>query len=449
MSATFLRDLAEIVGASHCVGGMDRAAYVVDGRIPCGVVFPGSADEVARVVRAASAARVPVVPWGGGTQMPRGAPPRDGALVVGLRRLGRVLEHEPADLTATAEAGITLEALQTTLRAQGQWLPLDPPAPREATLGGVLAANAAGPRRLGYGTARDLVIGIRVVAPDGQLVRAGGKVVKNVAGYDLSKLYIGSLGTLGIIVDATLKLRPRPETEGACWATFPTLPAGARAALAVAGSELEPVALTLLDPDGAAACGRQAGLETPTGAAAVLAMFDGLTDAVIAARDEAGRALRAAGAGTVAILDATASDRALDAVREARRLVTSPLAVATAGVLPADVGAYLEAADAAARAVGLRVVSLAQAGHGLVTLILTAARAESPPPAATAIALARCRDAARAREGHLTIEWAPLGVREACPVWDPPGPAIELMRGLKARLDPQGVLNPGRFVGGI
>jgi glycolate oxidase FAD binding subunit len=129
--------------------------------------------------------------------------------------------------------------------------------------------------------------------------------------------------------------------------------------------------------------------------------------------------------------------------------VASPLAVATAGVLPADLGAYLDAADAAARAAGLRLAAVAHAGHGLVTLMLTAPGAETPPAAATAAALARCRDAARTRGGHLAIEWAPLGVREACPVWDPPGPAVALMRGLKARLDPQGLLNPGRFVGGI
>jgi glycolate oxidase FAD binding subunit len=448
MSAPLLRRLAEIVGASHCVGGTDRAAYVVDGRTPCGVVFPGSAEETGRVVRAAADAGVPVVPWGGGTQMHRGAPPRDGALVVGLRRLGRVLEHEPADLTATAEAGITLDALQAALGTHGQWLPLDPPAPGEATLGGVLAANAAGPRRLGYGTARDLVIGIRVVAPDGQLVRAGGKVVKNVAGYDLAKLYIGSLGTLGIIVDATLKLRPRPETEGACWATFPTLGAAARAALALAGSELTPVAAMLMDPVAAEACGRHAGLGAVPAAAALVA-FDGLPVAVTAAQDAAARALRAAGAGTVDLLDAAGTARALDTVREARRLVASPLAVATVGVLPVDVGGYLETASAVARAAGIRLAALAHAAHGLVTLIRAAAGAEAPPAAATAATLSRCRDAARARGGHLAIEWAPLGVREACPVWDPPGPAVELMRGLKARLDPAGVLNPGRFVGGI
>ncbi len=447
MTATLLRSLAEIVGPAHCLGGADRAPYVVDGRTPCGVVLPGSADEVARVVRAAAAVGVPVVPWGGGTQMSRGTPPRDGALVVGLRRLGRVLEHEPGDLTATAEAGITLDALQAALGTGGQWLPLDPPAPGTATLGGVLAANAAGPRRHGYGTARDLVIGMRVVAADGQLIRAGGKVVKNVAGYDLVKLYIGSLGTLGIIVDATLKLRPRPEAEGACWATFASLDAAAGAAGVLAGSELGPVALTLLDARAADACAPVVGL--PAAAApAVLVAFDGLARAVAWEREEAARRLRGAGARAVEALDAGGTARALGAVRETRRLLASPVAIATVGVVPAEVGAYLGAAQTTAQAGGFELATVAHAGHGLVTLVLAPGGAPRPA-AATAVVLAAWRDAARARGGHLAVEWAPLGVREACPVWDPPGPGVDLMRGLKARLDPQGVLNPGRFVGGI
>lgn len=447
MTATLLQSLAEIVGPAHCLGGADRAPYVVDGRTPCGVVLPGSTDEVVRVVRAAAAAGVPVVPWGGGTQMSRGTPPRDGALIVGLRRLGRVLEHEPGDLTATAEAGITLDALQTTLGTRRQWLPLDPAAPGEATLGGVLAANTSGPRRHGYGTARDLVIGLRVVAADGQLIRAGGKVVKNVAGYDLVKLYIGSLGTLGIIVDATLKLNPRPAAEGACWATFPALDAAAGAAVVLAASELGPVALTLLDARAAAACAPTAGLPA-SAAPAVLVAFDGLARTVAWRREEAARRLRAAGARTVEVLDAGGMARALGAVRETRSVLSSPVAIATAGVLPADVGAYLGAAQVSAQAAGFELAAVAHAGHGLMTLVLGPGGTPRPA-AATAAVLAEWRAAARARGGHLVVEWAPLGVREACPVWDPPGASVDLMRGLKARLDPQGVLNPGRFVGGI
>ena len=130
-------------------------------------------------------------------------------LVIGLRRLGRLLDHEPGDLTATVEAGMTVRAFQTALGSRGQWLSLDPADAERATVGGVLATNACGPRRHLYGTARDVLIGVTVVTADGSIVKGGGKVVKNVAGYDLPKLFIGSYGTLGVIVEATVKLRPR------------------------------------------------------------------------------------------------------------------------------------------------------------------------------------------------------------------------------------------------
>jgi glycolate oxidase FAD binding subunit len=207
------------------------------------------------------------------------------------------------------------------------------------------------------------------------------------------------------------------------------------------------VALALLDSRAADACAAHAGL--PGDGAAVLVAFDGLAGAVASEREEAARRLRAEGARTVEVLGDAGTARALAAVREARRLVTDSVAVATAGVRPADVGTYLEAADAAARTARLAVAAVAYVGHGLVTLVLVPAGSPAPPAAATAAVLAEWRAAARTRGGHLTVEWAPLAVREACPVWDPPGADIQLMRGLKARLDPQGVLNPGRFVGGI
>lgn len=127
--------------------------------------------------------------------------------------LNHVIEHTPADMTATAEAGITLAALQTELAKHGQWLPVDPPDPERLTLRELLDVNACGPRRFGYGTVRDHVIGLKVGLPDGRLIRSGGKVVKNVAGYDLAKLFIGGGGTLGVIAEATFKLRPLPEAE--------------------------------------------------------------------------------------------------------------------------------------------------------------------------------------------------------------------------------------------
>src|SRR5262249_40201100 len=162
--------------------------------------------------------------------------------VLGLKHLDRILEHEPGDLTATVETGITLGSLQAALGKRGQWLSLDPPDPDRATLGGILASDASGPRRHLYGTCRHLLIGLTLVMADGSIVRGGGKVVKNVAGYDLPKLFIGSFGTLGILVEATVRLRPRPDEDRLVVAPFERLKEGGAAARAIMVSDLIPSA---------------------------------------------------------------------------------------------------------------------------------------------------------------------------------------------------------------
>jgi FAD/FMN-containing dehydrogenase len=164
---------------------------------------------------------------------------------VDLRALSRVVEHTPEDLTVTVESGITLAALQSDLAKQGQWLPVDPPNADALTVEGLLATNASGPRRYGYGTIRDYVIGIKVALADGRVIKSGGKVVKNVAGYDLVKLFIGSQRSLGVIAEATFKLRPLPETERIACARCESLEKAGALIESVLDSEMVPVALDL------------------------------------------------------------------------------------------------------------------------------------------------------------------------------------------------------------
>src|SRR5258708_6536249 len=173
-------------------------------------VTPASREELAEALHAADSRGQAVAPVGAGTQLDLGMPPSRLDLVIETTRVNKVVEYEPADLTVTVEAGLRFADLQKQLAEQGQFLALDPPAAPGATIGGLIATNASGPLRFAYGTARDLVIGTRVANPDGTVTHAGGRVVKNVAGYDLNKLYIGSLGTLGIIVPLSLKLAPVP-----------------------------------------------------------------------------------------------------------------------------------------------------------------------------------------------------------------------------------------------
>ena len=226
------------------------AADAVAGVVPSFVASPSSTAEVAALLRAAAQAGLAVVPRGAGTGLSWGAPPSRCDLVVDLRSLDQVLEHAAGDLVARVQAGVTIGQLAVALGSAGQQLALDVPA--EATVGGVVATGTAGPRRFRYGAPRDLLIGITVVRADGVVARSGGKVVKNVAGYDLGKLFAGSQGTLGVITEVTFRLHPLPAAVAWVTAEFgPAERAGAVAATAAAaGSPLVPSAVELDWPGG-------------------------------------------------------------------------------------------------------------------------------------------------------------------------------------------------------
>jgi glycolate oxidase FAD binding subunit len=437
--------LAELVGPRYVLSGVECSPYVLEGRTPEAVVFPGSRDEVATVLGIAAEASLPVIPWGGGTRMALGAPPARAGLVLGLSRMNRLVEHEPGDLTATVEAGITLAALQAELGKRGQWLSLDPAHADRATIGGILASNAAGPRRHLYGTARDLLIGVGLVLADGSFVKGGGKVVKNVAGYDVPKLAIGSFGTLGVIVDATVKLRPVPDVDRLVVTPLDRLADAGPLIRAIMASDLIPSALDVAD----AAALKAVGLASVGGAAgagseggALLVGFDGLGEQVQWQEAELARLAGRAGA----VLDGSARDDAWRALGDlARRAFAHATAVMCWSVLPMQVAEAMADGRAAAERHKLGAAFAAHAGVGVVFAVL----GEGGSAGDVTATLDDWRRLVHDRGGHASLEWAPLAVKERVAVWDPPGPTHRIMQRLKAELDPRGILNPGRFVGGI
>ena len=437
MPPALLEKLRATVGPANVLTGIELTPYVVEGRTPEAAVFPGSVEEVAAVIGLAAETARPVTPWGGGTAASAGIPTARTGLVLGLRRLGRLLEHEPGDLTATVEAGMTVETFQTALRSRGQWMSLDPADAHLATVGGVLATNASGPRRHLYGTARDLLIGVTVVTADGAVVRGGGKVVKNVAGYDLPKLFVGSYGTLGVIVEATVKLRPLPDHERLVCIRFERLKDAGAAVRSVMASDLIPNAIELLDATASTAI-------SVTGAALVVG-FDGLREQVDWQCAELARLAGACGGHEAQPLQADTWSSLGTAAR-----ATSPVtaAVMTFAVLPSQVAEMMEQGAGVARARGLNTAWAAHAGIGVVRAMV-AADVVPTEPAAIAVVLAEWRELARGGGGHATLEWAPLAVKSLVPVWDDPGAAARIMERIKAQLDPQNILNPGRFVAGI
>ena len=460
MQDALLERLRTAVGPANVLTGVELSPYVVDGRTPEAAVFPGSLEEVAMVIGLAAESDVPVVPWGGGTAASVGTPAARAALVLGLRRLARLVEHEPGDLTATVEAGMTIAALQAVLRGRGQWLSLDPADAERATLGGVLSADASGPRRHLYGTARDLLIGVTVVTADAAVVKGGGKVVKNVAGYDLPKLFIGSYGTLGVIVEATLKLRPVPEDERLVALRFARLKDAAAAVRALLASDLIPNAVELLDATAATAlvagvagdapglgktlAGAPPATPPPTGALLVVG-FDGLPEQVEWQCAELARLAAPHGGRDAAPLASEAWPRLAAAARAAFPVATAMMAF---DVLPTQVAELMEQGAGVARARGLQTAWAAHAGVGAVSAALFT-DGEPREPGPVAAVLGEWREMARAGGGHAALEWAPLAVKSQVPVWDDLGAAGRIMQRIKAQLDPKGILNPGRFVAGI
>ena len=233
--------------------GLDR--YRLGGRRPAAAALPTSEAQVSAVLRLAHDRRWGVVPWGGGAHQSSGRVPSRFDVALDLRALDRVVRYEPADMTVTVEAGIRLQSLQERLATSGQFLPLDPPGADRATLGGVVAANCSGPLRCRYGTLRDLVLGVRVVHADGTLTKAGAGGVKNATAYDLTKLYVGSHGTLGVIVGATLRVQPKPACEESGWMAASSLEHAMLLVRRILNSEVAPSRLELLEAVGARACG--------------------------------------------------------------------------------------------------------------------------------------------------------------------------------------------------
>jgi glycolate oxidase FAD binding subunit len=416
----------------------EGAALAVDGVAPRFVAAPRSPEEAARLLREAADQGWAVVPRGSGTKTELGNPPRALDLVLQTHGLSGLADYTPADMTVTVGAGMRLADLQAALAPHGQMLALDPPYAAEATLGGILAADDSGPHRLGYGTARDLVIGTRVAMVDGRVTRAGGKVVKNVTGYDLNKLYIGSLGTLAVLVEVSFKLHPLPHHARTVWASFPTATAALDAVLRLARSPLRPVALMLNDLRGS---------EMAEGHHAPLRLhveFTGTPAAVARKTADAVSYCREAGAAAVAILDEGGA-AAWVGMREHPTAFSSPDGVRLkVTVPPTSVGEILDVASHRAAVAELRYWGLSYAASGVAYIYL-----DSGTPAPYVAITQELRARAGAAGGALVVQSCPTALKGLVDVWGAPPESLSVMQALKATYDPGRHLNPGRFVGGL
>ncbi len=420
--------LESLIGARVRPAGDEDS---VAGVCPQLIAEPGNEEEVASVLALADKEGLRVLIRGGATQLSLGSPPSGADILLSTARLNRIIEHVPHDLTVTVEAGLPLATLQTTLAQANQWLALDPDLGPAATIGGIIATNATGPRRLRYGGVRDQIIGVRVVLADGTIAKGGGKVVKNVAGYDLPKLFTGSLGTLGVIVSATFRLYPLPAASRTVYLAASDLVPLCNLAVQVIGSTLVATAINI---SGNTHSNNTYNMAvrfemSPEAAEAQAATFvemarkhgDALqvTDVL---RDQAEAQI-----WSQSLQEEGASD-------DAQEKLTLKVSL-----LPTELARWLKHLEQVCQQQHLRASLQAYAGHGTVLVHLLG------DETALMTAVPELRQQAAEHQGSVVVTEAPPHLASRLDIWGPVS-ALAVMRSLKERFDPHNILNPGRFV---
>jgi len=419
-----LRTIESVLGNENVT---QSPALDIDGMSPLVLALPRSAREVAECLRICSSLKAAVIPAGSMSWLECGNPVRRADVVLSLKGMGRVIDYSPPDLTATVEAGLTLAELNKLVKHERQWLPLDPPGGSVASLGAMAACNSSGALRLGFGTPRDYVIGLKLAHADGTESKCGGRVVKNVAGYDMNKLYVGSYGTLAVITELTFKLRPLPESDATIIVTARGNGSLFDLAKHVVASELQPASVFLtrhLSPHV---------IESRPASDALLIRFvdnEAAVDHQInwmkrAASDENFEFTSLPGDQGEPLWQKVAGiDRgAANAVRISVRV--SELESVLAKVCTDDCAAAVDL------------------GMGIIRI------AFDEDEKGIADKIKRMRSHAAEAGGTLFVERASSAVRREVDAWGDPGPASSLMRSVKSKFDRESILNPGRFLAGI
>ena len=415
-----LEDLQEVVGDGDVREASPEDA--VEGVGPSFVVEPGSVEEASELMKLVREKGLAAAPQGSGTKTHQGDPPRELDLIISTARLNEIVEYVPGDQIVRVQAGIKLSDLQEKLAEENQMIAIDP-AEEDATIGGLIATNSSGPRRYSYGTVRDLIIGIKVVLANGTVAKAGGKVVKNVAGYDLSKLFTGSMGTLGLIVEANFRLHPIKEASKTVVAEIEGGPEQVYEAVnGVARTQVEPTAIELRYNENEKL---------------VAVFMESIEGGIQAKVDTISHVLKSYG-------DVREPE-------EGNQLGDTNPAIEEDDVLikvsapPAELTAVLDSVLGAAERRGLSHPKITgHAGTGV-----TFAALSGGDEGALAEVVEEVREIWTRRGGSVVLLDAPKEIKDRAGTWGPPRDDFGLMQRVKEKFDGQNNLNPGRFIGGI
>ncbi|NEN96912.1 MAG: FAD-binding oxidoreductase [Moorea sp. SIO3I7] len=396
--------------------------------LPKSIIYPSTPEQLAQVIGLAHSQHYHLLPCGNGSKLGWGGIGKDIDVVVSTKHLNQIIDHAVGDLTVTVEAGVKLADLQAILSKTGQFLALDPANPQEATIGGIIATADSGSLSQRYGGVRDMLLGISFVRSDGQIAKAGGRVVKNVAGYDLMKLFTGSYGTLGIITQATFRLYPIPQAAETIVLTG-EMDGIASAVKTVLASALTPTALDLLSPKLVTelGIGQEMGL---------MVRFQSVADSV---KEQCARIQSVAEQlGLRNSFYSNGDDTSLweSLANSIGKLGQSSTIVCKIGVLPTAAAKTLNTLESLG---GLGLIHV-RSGLGKVWFESQAVSSEM---------IKTMRNFCKTEQGFMTVLEAPITLKQELDVWGYQGNGLEVMRGIKQKFDPENVLSPGRFIGGI
>jgi glycolate oxidase FAD binding subunit len=461
-SKTVASRLPEIVGAAHAIGDPAQLAfYEIDGVMPGAAVRPGSREEIAEVVKFAAAENLAVIASGARTKLGIGLAPRRYDIALDMTRMDRVIAYDPADLTLSVEAGHSLQKLLGILGDHRQFLPLFVPYFNRTTIGGTIAAGVDSPLRQFYGTARDYVLGMEYVTGEGVLAKTGGRVVKNVTGYDLHKLMIGALGTLGVMVSVNFKTFPAPVAPRGFVATFENLERALGMRERVGKSALTPLTMEILSPRVAELFASEVAARIGSGAmpANVISAKHwafssgyGGNEKVLARYESEFRSMaEQLGAIQMTVLDENTRPPAFSRKREfvPIALGSSPATtIMKISVQPTRMKEMLEEAGRAAEANSLPWAAMAR-GVGIIYMALLPGDRGEESRGRVEKATGQILAAGTKVDANAMIPWAPSEWKSSLKIWGLEQEDFAEMEKVKKVFDPRGILSPGRFVGGL
>lgn len=442
--------VADIVGSQNVIADpSELSAYAVDGVIPKATARPGTAQEIAELVKFAAAENLAVIPTGARTKLGIGMTPARYDLAIDMTRLDRVISYDPGDLTLSVEPGIPLARLAQTLAEHNQFLPLDVPFYERATVGGTLSSGVDSPLRQLYGTPRDFVLGIEFVTGEGVLAKSGGRVVKNVTGYDLHKLFLGAIGSLGIITRVNFKTFPLPSATATFVASFSTMQAAANFNSLIHKSPLRCQAIEILSPSAVTLLSESA-LSFADGSlnSFIVVVRIAGNEAVLSRCEQDLRTMAGSSAASLRGFTRLANEQHLwIAIREfpSARQSNPAAALFKASCLRSDFAAFFDDISALAQQHSMKISHMFH-GCGICYLWM-----ESPPDSSNNLATA-CQEFLRraATSGRsASFVSCALEFKRQLNIWGPPREDFPLMQQVKRAFDPRNIFAPGRFVGGL